>query len=202
MVDRRAFSLVLRYGILVFLLCTYIFTYHDHVVTLLIYNLNAWIFVIPFIYKILLSPYIFLNNYFESFSRYCKSIYISISGYTYTIYHSAHYTIQMLIFARFQLCVVFSCRNSSFYFSSTNHWLLPLSLTHSSAFTFIHSIFLILSLVSKVWERTTWRFSTTPNTPPHVILQLVVPCSAHLLSWAPLSFSAIEVATQNMPYIF
>ena len=103
MVDRRAFSLVLRYGILVFLLCTYIFTYHDHVATLLIYNLNAWIFVIPFIYKSLLSPYIFLNNYFESFSRYCKSIYISIYGYTYTIYHSAHYTIQMLIFARFQL---------------------------------------------------------------------------------------------------
>ena len=82
-----------------------------------------------------------------------------------------------------------------------SHWLLSLSLSFSSAFTFIHSIFLILSLVSKVWERTTWRFSTTPNTPPHVILQLVVPCSAHLLSWAPLSFSAIEVATQNMPYI-
>ena len=77
-----------------------------------------------------------------------------------------------------------------------SHWLL--SLSFSSAFTFIHSIFLILSLVSKVWERTTWRFSTTPNT-PHVLL--LYHTSSSPIYWAPLlSFSAIEVATQNMPF--
>ena len=74
------------------------------------------------------------------------------------LHHSAHYTIQMLIFARFQLYSPAEIAASTF--------LLPkpliapsLSLTHSSAFTFIHSIFLILSLVSKVWEThhlTSW----------------------------------------------
>ena len=64
----------------------------------------------------------------------------------------------MLIFARFQLYSPAEIAASTF--------LLPkpliapsLSLTHSSAFTFIHSIFLILSLVSKVWEThhlTSW----------------------------------------------
>ena len=73
------------------------------------------------------------------------------------------YTTVLIIQYKCWFLLGFSCillhRNSSFYFSSTNHWLLPLSLTHSSAFTFIHSIFLILSLVSKVWEThhlTSW----------------------------------------------
>ena len=65
--------------------------------------------------------------------------YISVSSRYMPLHSSTYYTIFIIIQCKCWFLVGFSCVPA------------PL-IALSSAFTFIHSIFLILSLVSKVWE--------------------------------------------------
>ena len=92
-----------------------------------------------------------LNHYFLLFKKdhsfvYTSSttfqffdFYISVSSRYIPLHSSTYYTIFIIIQYKCWFLVGFSCVPA------------PL-IALSSAFTFIHSIFLILSLVSKVWE--------------------------------------------------